>query len=805
MRLFYLSILFISSFAVLNAQRSATYFMKSPEGLVIEGLDGAVISSPVLSPDGQKLFWAFDNYKLNCGDQDLPDIWMASRQDTGWSTPVNVGSPLNDFKTNKPVSYNIPNSTIFTVTINSEAIPVLQQSSKTGRSWSTPQRVDLPKIYNDTSIRSVKNFFVSADGQFILFTADTHSGKSDIYYLQKRQNGWSAPSSLGSVINSDQEEWDIHLAPDNKTLYFSSNGHTGMGGYDIYISQRLDETWLNWTTPKNLGPKINSPADEKELSLSLRCDEMVFTRITGSSTALISRKLPWDQKPEPFTFLLFESGEKEYTEGQIMIVSSSGKKISTAVNAQLSSPIILPGQTTGLIYFAGARFFGEAFPVNVPMMEDIELQVDWQALQEDQEYLEREKQIKSIQESILGEELASNKLISQKIKWLENYQQWLPLSQHNFMFSDKTISLLEDLKRKYQQLRLVLKDTVLQHQLPDTAMLIKEYQQKKLKERFEKIKQAPYQMKTGQSMLSNENDPPAEALNINFKDLLDWTIKKQVGLIGSALWQKLQGASLDEVKAYLEPQEQVLLAQLLEDEEYRSIIFGNRVMESLFYQLSGTVPEVKLPWQLDILQEIEKLVRPVVSDQLPALFSPYIDQLMEINIHQALLHQKKASKVEERQELIALQMAIEQRYELEETIIPDQLDLISYTRDWVTVFPKLQTYPLTPGTRIPLRGITFQPGSSEFGPTALLELNRLADILESDPNMRIELDVFSLGAIGYSSALQLTQKRVEAIITYLKERKVDLRRIKAYSKGKYSTVDTSRRSLKSTVSIKIVE
>ena len=69
---------------------------------------------------------------------------------------------------------------------------------------------------------------------------------------------WSEPLNIGSNVNTAADESAPFLAADDKTLYFSSNGYPGYGGHDIYVTTRLDDTWLNWTDPQNMGPDINT-------------------------------------------------------------------------------------------------------------------------------------------------------------------------------------------------------------------------------------------------------------------------------------------------------------------------------------------------------------------------------------------------------------------------------------------------------------------------------------------------------------------------------------------------------------------
>jgi hypothetical protein len=76
------------------------------------------------------------------------------------------------------------------------------------------------------------------------------------------------PVNMGAVINSNLEESSPYLAADNKTLYFASKGHSGFGGYDIFVTRRLDESWTNWSKPENLGPAVNGASDDEFFSLT---------------------------------------------------------------------------------------------------------------------------------------------------------------------------------------------------------------------------------------------------------------------------------------------------------------------------------------------------------------------------------------------------------------------------------------------------------------------------------------------------------------------------------------------------------
>ncbi len=108
------------------------------------------------------------------------------------------------------------------------------------------------------------------------FTTISVSNKGEAYFVSDRPGGeggkdiWTArkkgkyrfskPVNLGSLINTPYDEEAVYITPDGKNLYFSSNGHPGYGGYDIYKSEKqIDDTWGE---PVNLGYPINSPADD---------------------------------------------------------------------------------------------------------------------------------------------------------------------------------------------------------------------------------------------------------------------------------------------------------------------------------------------------------------------------------------------------------------------------------------------------------------------------------------------------------------------------------------------------------------
>jgi outer membrane protein OmpA-like peptidoglycan-associated protein len=104
---------------------------------------------------------------------------------------------------------------------------------------------------------------ISQDGKWLIFTGCNFPeglGSCDLYISYLTKNGWSEPQNLGPNVNSEFWESTPSLSPDKKDLYFSSNVPGGFGGKDIWVCHRNENG--RWEEPLNLGPEINTPADE---------------------------------------------------------------------------------------------------------------------------------------------------------------------------------------------------------------------------------------------------------------------------------------------------------------------------------------------------------------------------------------------------------------------------------------------------------------------------------------------------------------------------------------------------------------
>ncbi len=110
---------------------------------------------------------------------------------------------------------------------------------------------------------------LSADNKELYFVSDREGGYGGLdIWISKFENGaWQLPVNAGGNINTAGNETAPFINIDNQTLYFSSNGHIGMGGYDLYMCKRIKDTV--WSNPRNLGSPINTVYDEMSTCVSL--------------------------------------------------------------------------------------------------------------------------------------------------------------------------------------------------------------------------------------------------------------------------------------------------------------------------------------------------------------------------------------------------------------------------------------------------------------------------------------------------------------------------------------------------------
>lgn len=275
------------------------------DNIIVERLSENVNSTykeykPLLSPDGKTLYFSRKNHPENMGGvEDDEDIWYSELDENGeWDVAKNAGPVLNNAGPNY-ISSITPDGNTVVVLLGNKYLAKgkmeagLSTSSFENGKWTKPVSMN---IINDYNFSEKANFFLTNNRQVLLLSVEREDtqGARDLYvsFLQS-DSSWSEPKNMGSNVNTAGEEASPFLAADNKTLYFSSNGYAGYGGYDVYVTKRLDDTWLNWSDPENMGSRINSDQEDLFFNIPITGDYAYYSRGMNENDTDIHRvKMP---------------------------------------------------------------------------------------------------------------------------------------------------------------------------------------------------------------------------------------------------------------------------------------------------------------------------------------------------------------------------------------------------------------------------------------------------------------------------------------------------------------------------------
>lgn len=219
--------------------------------------------APIISPDGKTLFFTRINHPENIENPAKQDIWSAKQvKDNEWLLAENVGKPVNTGDDNAAAAISADGKTLYVLNVYKPDGSLELGLSKTHKqrlTWTFPEKVEIEDYYSESNYTE---FAFSPNGHFLLLALKRKEGHGakDLYVSRLKRDGtFSAPINLGNKVNTAMDEGSPFLAADNRTLFFTSDGHAGYGSGDIFLTRRLDETWANWSEPENLGPAINTP------------------------------------------------------------------------------------------------------------------------------------------------------------------------------------------------------------------------------------------------------------------------------------------------------------------------------------------------------------------------------------------------------------------------------------------------------------------------------------------------------------------------------------------------------------------
>ncbi len=192
-------------------------------------------------------------------EDNLPheDIWVSTKVNKKWTTARNIGLPVNLELHNSAICLSPDGNKLITYD-GSKQNGDLFISELHGALWTKPET--LGKAINSDGHEPSASF--SYDGKVLYFVSDRKEGLGghDIYYSVINEKGkFEKAVNIGPTLNTEYDEDGVYMMPDGKTMYFSSKGHMGIGGYDIFKTTLENGVW---TKPVNVGIPINTPDDD---------------------------------------------------------------------------------------------------------------------------------------------------------------------------------------------------------------------------------------------------------------------------------------------------------------------------------------------------------------------------------------------------------------------------------------------------------------------------------------------------------------------------------------------------------------
>jgi OmpA-OmpF porin, OOP family len=220
---------------------------------------------PVLTADQQTfIFSKRDGPQLT----DDEDIMLCRKVNGEWSDPVSISNKINSEFNEGACTMSADGKVLVFVSCNRKdglGACDLYISYKKGDDWSVP--VNMGSNVNSNAWDSEPS--LSADARTIYFTSERAGGLGlfDIWVTTMDDDGnWTKARNLGKPVNTEGKEVSPFIHANGKTLYFSSNKHPGMGGYDIFYSHKSDS--INFTQPVNLGYPINTQMNDASVFIS---------------------------------------------------------------------------------------------------------------------------------------------------------------------------------------------------------------------------------------------------------------------------------------------------------------------------------------------------------------------------------------------------------------------------------------------------------------------------------------------------------------------------------------------------------
>ena len=298
---------------------------------------------PLVTADESILFFTSrrprDLHKLDSDHRYFENIYASYHEDSAWSKPVLLGYPINDSHHTAAINISPDGQKIFIYksrSANEAKGNIYSSTSTNGSLWTAPKKLGA-EINSKRGWES--SVCVSSSGKRLYFSSDREGGKGgfDIYYSDwdEGKNKWGEPINLGAPINTAANEDAPFIHFDGKTLFFSTDGHETMGGYDVFVSYFIPEKNI-WSYPANLGYPINTADDDVQFIYSADGSKGYFASHREDSYG--EKDIYTVKNPNPDTKMIVMTGyvldneSKQPVEATITVTNLETKQVIGVYN-----------------------------------------------------------------------------------------------------------------------------------------------------------------------------------------------------------------------------------------------------------------------------------------------------------------------------------------------------------------------------------------------------------------------------------------------------------------------------------------
>ncbi|WP_296622919.1 OmpA family protein [Marivirga sp.] len=238
-------------------------------------------SAPLVTPDNQRLYFTITNHpENNEGRDNSQDIWYSDKQADGtWGKAIHMESPFNKRKFNQVFTILDEGNSLFIRGGSNKRKKGFSIVTKDENGWNRPEELEI-EGYEDMSKGIFSGATISQDRSAIIIYMNEREKKpfSDLYLSKRQADGsYSRPKMIES-LSTYKDEFGPYLAEKDQVLYYASNREGTLGDVDVWKVRRLDDSWLKWSEPENIGPPINTDGFDSYFSVDKSGNNAFTTR-----------------------------------------------------------------------------------------------------------------------------------------------------------------------------------------------------------------------------------------------------------------------------------------------------------------------------------------------------------------------------------------------------------------------------------------------------------------------------------------------------------------------------------------------